>query len=491
MKKKIKLNSNNILKIYTSKWTLIPLLAILIFLPAQATETNNSSLSGHARCDNQMECSEKSLSPVFSAKKIPEPDAVLSVVKKLASAEVARLKSLETNPIPGKWGISTNWISATFFVGTAKLTNIVDIPDVLAYNFETARRFNYAHQGGGAPVHLINADDQAIGDLYQSLFLRTGSPGMLMPLQQRLDYTLPYLSFSPEPKRLVWWWCDSLFMAPPVLTRMSAITGDPKYINAMDVQYWRTYNRLYDHKEKLFARDERFIERRSENGKKIFWSRGEGWVVAGLARILEAMPENYPSRPQYVKLFKEMMASIVKLQQPDGLWRASLHDLKAHPEPETSGTAFFTYAIGFGINHGLLDRKRYLPHVLSGWAGLNNYILPNGILGQVQTAGDQPVPTKRENSALYASGAFILAGLEVAKLREEVTQLPIKLTAPSAITYHPSDMKPRTLSSNATPEEIREFNRYIAERQASENLAFDPLVDDPHYKSPISSATGN
>ena len=469
-----KRRKNNIVKIYVCQ-VIIPLLTLFI-LPVHAIEKN----------DVPPISSNENVAPsVFSSKKVPDSAAVLSVVKNLASAEVARLKSLEKNPIPGKWGINTNWISATFFVGTAKLTSVVDVPDVLAYNIETARRFNYSHQGGGAPVHLLNADDQAIGDLYQSIFLRTGLPGVLMPLQQRLDYTLPYLSLSPEPKRLVWWWCDALFMAPPVLTRMSAITGDPKYINAMDVQYWRTYNRLYDHKEKLFARDERFIERRSENGKKIFWARGEGWVVAGLARILEDMPADYPSRPKYVQLFKEMVGSLVKLQQPDGLWRASLHDIKAHPQPETSGTAFFTYAVAFGINHGLLNRKEYLPYALKGWVGLNNYILPSGILGQVQTAGDQPVPIKREFTALYASGGFILAGLEIAKLNEGVTPLPLPLTKPTAFTYHPSDMSERKLPANATPEEIREFNRHTAERQAGKDLAFDPLVDDPNFKSPI------
>jgi rhamnogalacturonyl hydrolase YesR len=425
----------------------------------------------------------------FSPTKIPDPEAVISVVKRLASAEVARLKEIETHPIPGKWGINTNWISATFFVGAQKLVDYTSVPDVATFTSETARRFNYAHQGGGAPVHLINADDQAIGDLYQSLFLRTGSPGMLMPLMQRLDYTVPYLRLAPEPKRLVWWWCDALFMAPPVLTRMSEITGDRKYIDAMDVQYWRTYNRLFDHKEKLFARDERFIERRSANGKKIFWSRGQGWVVAGLARMLESMPEDYPSRPQYVKLFQEMLGSIAKLQQADGLWRASLLDLKAHPEPETSGTAFFTYAMAFGINNGLLDRETYLPHVLKGWAGLNNYILSNGILGQVQTAGDQPVPTKRESSSLYASGGFILAGLEVAKLNKPITSLPLPSITPPSISYHPSDMSASKQPANATPTEIREFNRRAEERQASVTLAFDPVTDDPHYRSPITSTT--
>lgn len=431
------------------------------------------------------ESAKEPSSPRFSGDKVPASDDVMFVIKRLASAEVKRLKNLEENPQPGSWPINVNWISATFFVGAAKLADVADVPDVVEFNFQTARRFNYALQGKSAPVHLVNADDQAIGDLYQWLFSKTGLPGMLMPLQQRLDYTLPYLTYTPEPKRLVWWWCDALFMSPPVLTRMSAITGDPKYIDAMDVQFWRVYDRLYDHQQDLFARDERFIDRRSENGKKIFWARGQGWVVAGLARILETMPEDYPSRPKYIKLFQDMLASIAKLQQPDGLWRTSMLDTKAFPEPETSGTAFFTYAMAFGINHGLLDREKYLPHVLKGWAGLNNYVLPSGIIGQVQTAGDQPVPTKRETTALYASGGFILAGLEIAKLNDPTTDLPLELSVVSEITYHPSDMKIRTLPANATPEEIREHNRYMLERQAGKDLAFDPLVDDPHYQSPI------
>lgn len=418
---------------------------------------------------------------------IPSPDKVMAAVKKMASAEVARLKAIETNSQLNRRAINTNWISATFFVGTAKLVDVTDVPDVLDFNFQTARHFNYAHQGHGAPVHLINADDQAIGDLYQAIYLRTGLPGVIMPLQQRLDFTLPYLELTPAPKRLVWWWCDSLFMAPPVLARMSAITGYPKYINAMDTQFWRVYDRLYDKDVHLFARDERFIERRSPNGKKIFWSRGQGWVIAGIARILETMPQNYPSRPRYVKLFQEMMASIASLQQPDGLWRTSLLDLEAYPEPETSGTAFFTYAMAFGINHGLLDRKTYLPRVLNGWAGLNNYVLPNGILGQVQSAGDQPVPTKPETTMLYASGAFILAGLEVAKLNNDVVPLPLQLPTPPTPTYHPSDIPPTPLPDKATADEIREFNRRNAERQAVKDLAFDPLVDAPNAPSKASA----
>ncbi len=420
---------------------------------------------------------------------LPARQEVLAIVARSASAEVARLKDIEANPSPtpvrGRWPVNTNWISATFFVGAMKLVDVQPVPEILDFSLRTARRFNYAHQGDGAPVHLINADDQAIGDLYQAIYLRTGSPGTLLPLKQRLDYTLPYLTFTPQPERLVWWWCDSLFMAPPVLARMSAITGDPKYLYAMDVQWWRTYEKLYDREQHLYARDARFIDRRSANGKKIFWARGEGWVLAGLSRVLEVMPADFPSRPRYVALFQEMAARVASLQQEDGLWRASLLDTQAFPEPETSGTAFFTYALAFGINHGLLDRSAYLPTVLKGWAGLNRYLLPSGILGQVQSAGDQPVPTKLETTALYASGGFILAGLEVAELGKPVTALPITLPAPPALDYHASDMADIPVPPDATPDVRRELTRRAAERQAVQDLAFDPMVHDPDYRSPV------
>lgn len=420
---------------------------------------------------------------------LPARQDVLAIVARSAAAEVARLKDIEANPSPtpvrGRWPVNTNWISATFFVGAMKLVDVQPVPDVLDFSLRTARHFNYAHQGDGAPVHLINADDQAIGDLYQAIYLRTGSPGTLLPLKQRLDYTLPYLTFTPQPERLVWWWCDSLFMAPPVLARMSAITGDPKYLYAMDVQWWRTYEKLYDREQHLYARDARFVDRRSANGKKIFWARGEGWVLAGLSRVLEVMPADFPSRPRYVALFQEMAARIASLQQEDGLWRASLLDTQAFPEPETSGTAFFTYALAFGINHGLLDRSAYLPTVLKGWEGLNRYLLPSGILGQVQSAGDQPVPTKRETTALYASGGFILAGLEVAELGKPVTALPITLPAPPALDYHASDMADIPVPPDATPDVRRELTRRAAERQAVQDLAFDPMLHDPHFRSPL------
>ena len=131
-------------------------------------------------------------------------------------------------------------------------------------------------------------------------------------------------------KTILWWWCDALFMAPPVLNLYAKHTEQPKYLEEMHKFYMQTYNQLYDKEEHLFARDMRFVWTGSEtdnkepNGKKIFWSRGNGWVFAGLALILDDMPTDYEHRPFYVKLYQEMADKILEIQPEDGLWRTSL-----------------------------------------------------------------------------------------------------------------------------------------------------------------------
>jgi rhamnogalacturonyl hydrolase YesR len=426
-------------------------------------------------------------SPVtFSSTTIPKPGAVWSVLERSATAEIDHMKDVETNPTPtgpGRWPLSSNWISAAFFVGAAKMARVSDDAGVFDYAQHVAEHFQYSLRGPGSASALLNADDTAMGDLYEEIYAHKRLPGLLMPLKQRLDFALPYLTKTPEPKRLVWWWCDALFMAPPVLARMSALSGDPRYLRAMDTQWWRTYDRLWDPQEHLYYRDERFITERTEHGKKNFWSRGNGWVMAGLARVLASMPADFPSRPRYEELFREMAKRIASLQQPDGLWRASLLDTEAFPEAETSGTAFYTYALAFGINHGLLNRATYLPHVLRGWAGLNHYVLPNGIVGMVQTAGDRAVATKPENTALYASGGFILAGLEMMNLSKPVTALPVAEPDPDKIVAVPSEIGPDKAAT--TPAQVAENRRRDAERQAMVDLAYDPVTDDPGYHSPV------
>ncbi|WP_347303890.1 glycoside hydrolase family 88 protein [Croceibacterium sp. TMG7-5b_MA50] len=412
----------------------------------------------------------------FATDIVPDPARVLAVMEYAALAEIA---DLERKPfqVLGRSvdEITANWVSATFYTGLTRVARVSDRPEPMRFLVSVADHFNFAMRGTRSPKGLLNADDQAIGELYQELYVLRREDGYIMPTQQRLDFSLPHLRAEPQPARLVWWWCDALFMAPPVLSRMSAITGDRRYLDAMDVQWWRTSQALYDPAEGLFFRDPRFVTHRSDSGGKVFWSRGNGWVLAGLARVLDHMPADYPTRDRYLDQFRQMAARIAGLQQSDGLWRADLLDVSAFPEPETSGSALHTYALAWGVNHGVLPRDEYLPQVLRGWAGLNRHILPNGQLGAVQKTGDQPVPTAADDVGMYGTGAFLLAAAEIMQLAQPVQALPVP---PPALPAPPAAERPATPARPGTAPS-GEAARRAREMQATRDLAYDPRVDAP------------
>lgn len=158
-------------------------------------------------------------------------------------------------------------------------------------------------------------------------------------------------------------------MAPPAFAALSTCTGDSRYADYMDVAFWDAVGHLYDAQSGLFYRDYRYIpdgkggELREENGEKVFWSRGNGWVLAAVPRILAHLPTDHPSRPRYLAMFSALAATVSDYQQADGFWRTSMRDPGRFPAPESSATALFCYGMAWGIQHGILDRARYLPMV--------------------------------------------------------------------------------------------------------------------------------
>lgn len=408
--------------------------------------------------------------------RLPSRAETLAAIEYVASSQIA---AMAKEPLALSTGsnltqMSSNWVAATFYVGAARLARVSDDPETLRFLTAVAEHYNYSVRGARSGPTMLNADDITIGDLYEELYSRRDQEGVLMPLRQRLDWQVPHLNRATETPALIWWWADALYMAPPVLARMSAITGDPKYLAAADKEWRRTAVRLWVPEEGLFLRDERFKDRRSANGQPIYWARANGWVMGGLARWLESMPADYPDRAYYVDIFQKMAPRIAKLQQDDGLWRASLLDPKAHPEAETSGSVFFVYALAWGINHGLLDRQTYLPHVQKGWAALNGTVLPNGLVGAAQKTGDQPVSTKPEETGLYASGTYILAGLEIMDLHGPTQSLPEAEPARDA-----PDVIAATTPTPPAPVTVvgeEEKRRREAEMKATAALAYDPAV---------------
>jgi rhamnogalacturonyl hydrolase YesR len=311
-----------------------------------------------------------------------------------------------------------DWIQAAFYIGLAAFADashqIRYVNAILAHGAAEVWGFD------SRPRH---ADADATGAVWVWAAQHTHDPARLAPIKARFDAvladpsTVP-LEFAEEKNPRCqdrWCWSDALFMAPPAWIALSRACGDARYMAHADQEFWATTDYLYDAQEHLYFRDSRFITQRDPTGRKIFWGRGNGWVFAGVARILTDLPHDHPSRARYESLFKQMAAKLVTLQGQQGYWPVSL--LEPQETPETSGTAFFVYGLAWGVNHGLLTSADYRKAVERGWHALTAAVEPDGKLGWVQRVGAAPDQVGPDDTQLYGVGAFLLAASEVSRLR--------------------------------------------------------------------------
>ncbi len=142
-----------------------------------------------------------------------------------------------------------------------------------------------------------------MGQTYLELYLLGGKkdPKMIAPTQASLDSVIGFTTLKPGDPKIPWWWCDALFMAPPVWARMYAATGEHKYIDYLDTQWQRTSELLYGQGRTFVCARCELHRQTGANGKKIFWSRGEGWVMAGMVRTMQYLPKDDVRRQFYVE----------------------------------------------------------------------------------------------------------------------------------------------------------------------------------------------
>ncbi|KRE97853.1 glycosyl hydrolase [Frateuria sp. Soil773] len=320
-----------------------------------------------------------------------------------AAGKVAAWQLARVEPHP-----SLDWTFAPLYLGFLSAGDLLHEPRYEAYVRSVGERF-----GWGLGPRVRHADDQAVAQSWLQLHARHPDPAMLQPLRQRYDAQMRQ---PDDPKRPLWWWCDALFMAPPAWAGLAEATHRRDYLDYMDRQWWITSRLLYDEREHLFSRDASYLDRRERNGSKLFWSRGNGWALAGLARVLERMPADYPGRDRYLRQFRDMAARLAALQGRDGLWRPGLLDADGYPRPEVSGSAFIAYALAWGVHHRVLDARTYRPVIGRAWRGLVGQIYADGRLGNIQPIGAAPGQYPASASYVYGVGAFLLAAGEVAAI---------------------------------------------------------------------------
>ena len=340
--------------------------------------------------------------------------------------ETSMIKALEWQEAHPIFALApTDWTAGAYYVGVARAHRTTN-----NQIYKAALKNQGYHNDWQPYKRVFHADDIAIAYSYlyiEEAFKRKNFVN-LAPTKEFLDTHL----YEPnkwkdgtdkdKTKNILWWWCDALFMAPPVITLYAKHTQNEKYLDDMHTYYMETYNQLYDSEERLFARDKRFLwgvnkeDKKEPNGKKIFWSRGNGWVIGGLALILDDMPKDYKHRPFYENLYKEMASRLLEIQPEDGLWRTSLLCPETYDHGEVSGSGFYTFALAWGINNGMLDKEEYAPAVKKAWTSLAACQQDNGMIGWVQNIGAFPEPANENSWQNFGTGAYLLAGSEVLKL---------------------------------------------------------------------------
>ena len=221
-----------------------------------------------------------------------------------------------------------------------------------------------------------------------------------------------------------WWWADALYMVMPVMTKLYKLTGDKKYLDKLYENLLYSDGIMLDAETGLYFRDGKYVwpSHKSANGKKDFWARGDGWVLAGLAKVLQDMPETYVRQPFFVNKYVTLARGVAACQQPQGYWTRSMLDPQHAPGPETSGTAFFTYGLLWGVNNGYLSKKEFAPVIAKAWKYLTETALQkSGKVGYVQPIGERAIPgqTVDQNSeANFGVGAFLLAACEYVRYIE-------------------------------------------------------------------------
>ena len=316
------------------------------------------------------------------------------------------------------------WDNAAYHTGNMEVYKLLQDQQMLDYSIRWAEynhwqgatepdpaKWKYKQYGEGQD-YVLFGDWQICFQTYIDLY-------HLSPDERKVARAKEVMGYEADSKvHDYWWWADALYMVMPVMTKMYKLTGDVKYLDKLYENILYSDSIMLDSETGLYFRDGKYIypKHKTGNGKKDFWARGDGWVLAGLAKVLQDMPESDVHQPFFREKFIRLARAVAKVQQPQGYWTRSMMDPDQAPGPETSGTAFFCYGLLWGINNGYLSKKEFAPTVKKAWKYLTETALqPDGKVGYVQPIGERAIPGQQVDSnsqANFGVGAFLLAACE-------------------------------------------------------------------------------
>lgn len=320
--------------------------------------------------------------------------------------------------------VNAFWDNAVYFTGNMEAYRLTGNAKYLEYSDKWARHNKWSGATGQDPQkwqyktygegqeHVLFADWQVCFQTYADMYAMNPDAYKVARAKEVLGRE------ALMPQNDFWWWVDALYMGMPAFSKMYKMTGDEAYLDKLYANFKYADDLMFDKDDHLYYRDAKYIypAHKTEAGKKDFWARGNGWALAGLAKVLADVPETWQHRAALVERFRQLAEAVSKCQQEGGYWTRSMLDPKQAEGEETSGTALFAYGLLWGMNNGLLDRTVYGGVADNAWKYLSTVALQaDGSVGYVQPIGEKAVKGQKLTSANannFGTGAFLLAACE-------------------------------------------------------------------------------
>ncbi|MEL0455923.1 glycoside hydrolase family 88 protein [Flavobacteriaceae bacterium SZ-1-7] len=372
-----------------------------LFLNCGSASKTNSVVSAEQTRDNSLTNQKK--------------EDVLSIIEKVNS------HWQKTHPEPG----NAFWHVSAYHTGNMEAYKVTKNQDYLNYSLAWAEhnkwigaksedKSNWKYTYGESDDFVLFGDWQICFQTYIDLYNFTGAND-----ENKIARALEVMEYQMSTKKNdYWWWVDGLYMVMPVMTKLYNVTRNDLYLKKLDEYLGYANSIMWDDDANLYYRDVKYVypKHKSVNGKKDFWARGDGWIFAGYAKIIQDLPKS-EQKERYIVRFKKMAKALANAQQDEGYWTRSILDPEHAPGPETSGTAFFTFGFLWGINNGILNKETYLPIVQKSWSYLTEVALQeNGSVGYVQPIGEKAIPGQVvdvNSTSDFGVGAFLLAASEM------------------------------------------------------------------------------
>ena len=242
----------------------------------------------------------------------------------------------------------------------AKLTHDSELASKLAARFEPL----FSSEAALLPPIGNHVDFSMFGSLPLELYMQTKD-------KRFLELGLKYADAQwakPDAKGLTdetRFWIDDMWMITIVQLQAYRATGEKKYLDRAALEMSAYLDKLQQPNGLFFhSPDVHF-----------FWGRGNGWFAAGMAEMMRELPKSHPEYSRIDKGYRTMLASLLRYQGKDGMWR----QLIDHEEswPESSCTGMFSYAMVTGVRTGLLDRAQYAAAARRAWIGMVGYVDQN------------------------------------------------------------------------------------------------------------------